>query len=94
MIPQLWMLFKMGGEVESLASHFIACVFMSRLLMMTFWIHTYHELKPKESDFNLPGFGVMGAQITQCVIFADFMYYYVRSMRNNTRLVLPQSFSI
>jgi hypothetical protein len=94
MIPQLWMLFKMGGEVESLASHFIACVFMSRVLMMTFWVNTYHELRPKESDFNLPGFGVMGAQLLQCVIFADFMYYYVRSIRNNTKLVLPSSFAI
>ena len=53
---------KKGGEVESLASHYIACVFVSRLLMMSFWINSYPELKPKGADFNLPGFGVrMGA---------------------------------
>lgn len=94
MVPQLWMLTKLGGEVESLASHYIACVFLSRLLMMGFWVHTYHELKPKDSDFNMPGFGVMGSQLLQCVIFGDFMYYYIRSIRNNTKLVLPQSFAI
>jgi len=94
MVPQLWMLTKLGGEVESLASHYIACVFVSRIMMMGFWVNTYHELKPKTSDFNLPGFGVMGSQLLQCVIFGDYMYYYIRSIRNNTKLVLPQSLSI
>jgi len=94
MVPQLWMLTKLGGEVESLASHYIACVFTSRLMMMGFWVHTYHELKPKDSDFNMPGFGVMGSQLLQCVIFGDFMYYYIRSIRNNTKLVLPQTFAL
>jgi len=94
MIPQLWMLTKLGGEVESLASHYIACIFIARVLMMCFWVHTYHELRPKDSDFNLGGIGVMGTQLLQCVIFADFMWYYVRSIRTNTKLVLPQSFAI
>jgi hypothetical protein len=94
MVPQLWMLTKLGGEVESLASHYIACVFVSRIMMMGFWVNTYHELKPKTSDFNMPGLGVMGSQLLQCVIFGDYMYYYIRSIRTNTKLVLPQSLSI
>jgi len=91
MVPQLWMLVKKGGEVESFASHFIACVFVSRLLMLGFWCNSYVELQPRGSDYNLPGLGVIGAQLLQVVIFADFMYHYVQSIRTNTRLVLPHS---
>jgi len=92
MVPQLWMLTKLGGDVESLASHYIACIFTARVLMMCFWLHAYDELRPRGSDFNLPGLGVMGTQLLQIVIFADFMWYYVRSIRTNMKLVLPQSF--
>lgn len=94
MVPQLYMMSKKGGEVETLASHYIACVFVSRLLMMSFWMNSYPELKPKGADFNLPGFGVMGAQALQVVLFGDFMWYYVKGLRTSSRMVLPQSMSV
>jgi len=94
MVPQLFLMMKKGGEVESLASHYIACVFVSRLLMMTFWFHSYHELKPKDADYNLPGYGVMGAQAMQVVLFGDFMWHYVKSIRDSSRMVLPSSMSV
>jgi len=62
--------------------------------MMTFWFHSYHELKPKDADFNFPGYGVMGAQALQCVLFGDFMYYYVKSIRDSSRMVLPQAMAV
>lgn len=95
MVPQLWMMTKKGGEVESLSSHYIACVFVSRLCMMGFWFNSYVELTPKvEGSYNIPGFGVMGAQMLQVVIFGDFMLLYVKSIREQSKLVLPTSFSI
>jgi len=94
MVPQLFLMTKKGGEVESLASHYVACVFVSRILMMSFWINSYAELKPKGSDFNWPGYGVMGAQALQVVLFADFMWYYVKGLRANARMVLPQAMSV
>jgi len=94
MVPQLYMMSKKGGEVETLASHYIACVFVSRLLMMSFWMNSYPELKPKGADFNLPGFGVMGAQALQVVLFGDFMWYYVQGLRTSSRMVLPQAMSV
>lgn len=94
MVPQLWMLSKKGGEVDSLAGHYIACVFVSRILMLTFWYNSYVELQPRGSEFNLPGLGVMGAQILQVVLFADFMYYYVQAHRTNSKLVLPSTLMI
>jgi len=94
MVPQLYMMSKKGGEVESLASHYIACVFVSRILMMSFWFTSYPELKPKDADFNLPGYGVMGAQMLQLVLFGDFMYYYVKSIRDSSKMVLPQAMAV
>lgn len=94
MVPQLFMMTKKGGEVESLASHYIACVFVSRVLMMCFWFRSYPELKPKTADFNLPGYGVMGAQMLQLVLFGDFMYYYVKSWKDASRMVLPHAIAV
>jgi len=94
MVPQLWMLTKKGGEVETLASHYIACVFVSRILMLSFWCNSYVELQPRGAEWNAPGTGVIGAQLLQVVIFADFMYHYVQSIRTNTRLVLPQAIDL
>ena len=65
---------KKGGEVESLASHYIACVFVSRLLMMSFWMNSYPELKPKGADFNLPGFGVRKGSGTEKLVAAGLFW--------------------
>jgi hypothetical protein len=89
MVPQLWMLSKKGGEIDGLASHYIACVFFSRVFTLCFWMNSYVELAPHGSDFNIPGWGVLGAQLLQVGIFADFMYYYARAMVTKARLVLP-----
>jgi len=94
MVPQLYMMAKKGGEVESLASHYIACVFVCRLMMISFWLHTYTELLPRGATFNFAGYGVVGAQLLQLVLFGDFMYYYVKSIRTRSRMVLPQSMSV
>lgn len=89
MIPQLWLLTKKGGEVESLAGHYIACVFISRLLMITFWVNSYSELLPRGATYNIPGYGVLGAQLLQVVLYMDFMWVYAKSIRNNSKMILP-----
>jgi len=94
MVPQLWLMTKKGGEVDALASHYIACVFFSRILIMIFWVNSYVELMPKEGTFNFPGYGVMGAQMLQVAIFGDYMYLYAKSIRDQKKLVLPTAYSI
>jgi hypothetical protein len=93
MVPQLFMMAKKGGEVETLASHYIACCFICRLLYISFWVHSYTELLPKGSTLNVPGMGVIGAQVLQVVLFGDFMYYYVKGLRFS-RMTLPGSISV
>jgi len=90
MVPQLYQMSKKGGEVDSLAGHYVACCFVSRILMLSFWLHSYPELTPKGSSFNLPGYGVVGAQLLQLVLFGDFMWYYVKSVTTEAKLVLPE----
>jgi len=94
MVPQLFLLTKLGGEVDSLQGHYIACMFLARLLMMRFWVTCYEELRPKNAEYNLPGLGVIGSQLLQVVLFADFMHLYVKSWRSNSRLILPVTYSI
>lgn len=94
MVPQLFLLTKLGGEVDSLQGHYIACMFIARLLMMRFWVTCYEELRPKNAEYNLPGLGVIGSQLLQVVLFADFMHLYVKSLRTNAKLILPVTYSI
>jgi hypothetical protein len=89
MIPQLYLLAKLGGEVESLQGHYIACTFASRLTLMRFWYTSYGELQTPGQEINWPGIGVMGSQLLQVVLLADFMYLYVTSVRLNQRLIVP-----
>jgi len=94
MVPQLFLLTKLGGEVDSLQGHYIACMFLARLLMMRFWVTCYEELRPKGAEYNLPGLGVIGSQLLQVVLFADFMHLYLKSLRTNAKLILPVTYSI
>lgn len=94
MVPQLYLMSRKGGEVDSLAGHYVACVFVSRILMLSFWLHSYPELTPKGSSFNFPGYGVVGSQLLQLFLFGDFMWYYVKSVTTESKLVLPEAMSV
>lgn len=87
MIPQLYMLQRKRAEVDWLHGHYIACTFMARLVAMRFWFECYPELNA-HSDYDITGWMVLGAQLLQVCVFADFMYLYVKSIRNNQRLLI------
>jgi len=79
MLPQLWMLTKLGGRVESLTSHFVASMVVSRCLALTFWTRGYLALEPKDGSANTGGWVILGAYCIQLLLCADFMYYYVKA---------------
>lgn len=89
MVPQLFMMTKIGGEVEALTSHYIASVAASRFLSFLFWMFSYSELAPKKG-LNVAGYGIMVAYILQLLVFADFVYHYIQSMRSGKALIIPQ----
>jgi hypothetical protein len=88
LLPQLYLLQKRGGEVESIHGHYIASMFVARLVTLRFWYEVYIELKPKDSDTNLPGHCVIAAQLMQVVFLADFMWLYYKSVRYSKALII------
>jgi len=94
MLPQLWMLAKMGGEVELLTKHFVAAMVMSRALSFSFWFYGYPELAPEDGGFNVTGYAIIAAYSMQILLAGDFMMHYVRSVATQERMVLPTTMEV
>merc|ERR1719502_1418805 len=82
MLPQLWLLTKLGGNVEALTSHFVALQVLSRCCSFAFWFYGYVEITP-EHQFNAAGYMIIVAHLAQLLLSADFMYYYVKIYYEN-----------
>merc|ERR1719473_2320528 len=89
MLPQLWMLTKIGGEVEALTSHFVACMVISRLCAFSFWFYGYEEITQSTHHFNAAGYLILVAHLLQLFLSADFMWYYVKSIVKQSKMALP-----
>eukprot|EP01068_Selenidium_serpulae_P016769 Selendium_serpulae@DN6320_c0_g1_i2.p1 len=88
MVPQLFMMTKIGGEVEALTSHYVASVAASKFFACVFWFFSFKELAPAKG-FNYAGWAVMAAFGGQMLMFADFIYHYVSSYRLGRNLIIP-----
>jgi len=88
LLPQLWMLTKMGGEVDAFTSHFVAAMVVSRALSFTFWFYGYEEITPAD-QFNGAGYIIMFAHLFQLLLAGDFMYYYAKALVRQTKMQLP-----
>jgi len=89
LLPQLWMLGKLGGQVESLTSHFVACLVISRSLSLAFWSYGYKEIAPLKGGANFAGYAILLANCVQLLLCADFMYYYLKAATQGSKLTLP-----
>lgn len=89
MIPQLWMLSKIG-EVESMTSHFVAAIVFSRACTFSFWSYGFQELRRGER-INLCGYQLIAAHALQLLFAADFSYYYAKAWFCSRKMVLPSS---
>jgi hypothetical protein len=88
LLPQLWMLAKMGGKVDSVTAHFVFCMVASGVMTFTFWWWTAVELEKRGPCFarhlNL------AMQALKLILGADFMYYYALAWLGGTDVILPQ----
>jgi len=97
MLPQLYMITKQGGKVETYTSQFVVLMFVSRLCAWLFWYSGYPELADgyvegvTAGDFNWGGYLVMGMSTLQVLISADFMYYYVKAFMAGRAVQMPIS---
>lgn len=87
LVPQLWMLAKMGGKVDNMTGHFVACIVASTVMQFTFWWWTGVELEKRGP--NPVHQLIMGMQILKLILGADFMYYYTMAWFSGTQVVLP-----
>jgi len=90
MIPQLWMLTKVGGEVEGMTSHFVVAIIASRMCSLSFWYYGYEEVA-EASGANIAGKQIIIAHVIQLILSADFLYYYARGRLSGKAMVLPQT---
>lgn len=90
MLPQLWMLTRIGGEVEGMTSHFVVAIMVSRMCYLTFWYYGYEEVA-EASGGNIAGKQIIIAHLIQLFLSADFLYYYGRGRLSGGKTVLPQA---
>jgi len=90
MLPQLFLLSRVGGKVEGLASHFVACIFFSRACTFSFWFYGYPEVAPINGGFNHCGYAILLLHLAQLITSGDFMYYYLKSVRSGELIHLPE----
>jgi len=90
MLPQLFLLSRVGGKVEGLASHYVACIFGSRAFTFAFWFYGYPDVAPLDGGFNHCGYAVLLLHLTQLIMSGDFMYYYLKSVKTGEDIILPE----
>jgi hypothetical protein len=89
MIPQLWMMARMGGRVDSMTAHFVAAIITSNVMTIVWWWYCGPELE-KRGPCMLAKV-IMASQVIKVVLSADFMYYYAMAWLGGTALVLPDA---
>jgi len=89
LVPQLWMLTKIGGEVEGQTSNFCASLAISRLCAFAFWFYGFAELQPRDGGANVSGWLIIGCHSLQVLLSADFMYYYLVARFSGKKMTLP-----
>merc|ERR1719453_1284777 len=99
MLPQLYMMVNQGGRVCDLLTKFVVLQFISRVCVVIFWLDSWEELAdgyydtPGETNpggANIQGKMFLGLSITQLLICADFLIYWVKSLLEGDSVVLPE----
>ena len=79
--PQILLFTIKKGQIESFTSHYVALCGLSRLFSLIFWYDTYEELFTDQVYFGrYVGYFIIGSQILQLIIMADYYYLYFKSI--------------
>merc|ERR1719473_2284473 len=79
MVPQLWMMSKIGGEVDARNCHYVGATALSRCVNLIFWFYGFRELAPLDGSANITGWVIMTAHIIQMLLLCDFLALYVKA---------------
>jgi len=95
MVPQLYMITKQGGLVETYTTQFVVLMFASRCFAWSFWYSGYPELADgyvegvSAGAFNYGGYLIMLGSTTQVLVSADFIYYYCKALFAGRAMSMP-----
>jgi len=90
LIPQLWMVYKMGDKIDALTPHYVCSVVVSRLFAFWFWFYGFPEIAPLKGGFNTAGWLIIGSHTFQLLVASDFMLQYIRKVLVATSAVLDE----
>lgn len=88
MLPQLWMMTKIGGQVEGCTAHFVFAIVVSRCFALMFWWSAYKDLEGEGSATAAKQ--ILLAHGMQLLLAADFLWYYCKAKFIGTRMHLPE----
>jgi len=86
-MPQIVLLSTIKDEVEGMTGHYLAAQAVSKLFSLLFWTTSYKELIVAGST-PLASLTIIIAYLIQALLLGDFLYYYLKSVSNNTRLIV------
>jgi len=79
MVPQIWMISRLGGKVQGFTAHYMAATMLSNFLSSLFWFFATPDLVEDEASFNVAGLAINGAHVVQLLLLVDFGYYYAKA---------------
>jgi len=81
-LPQLWLIMRTGGRVETLMSHYIAVMAISRALSGWFMYIARDDVsyKPYVEGVNHSIIAIFSAHLLHLLLLADFAYYYLKAV--------------
>jgi len=94
LLPQLYMISKGSGKVETYTAHFVALMFLSRAFCWVFWYYGYPELADgyienvSAGNFNWGGYTIIIASTLQLLLSADFMYHWAKAQIQGTPVMI------
>jgi hypothetical protein len=91
MLPQLWMMSKIGGEVNGCTAHFTVCIVVSRCLSLAFWATAYADLA--DDGAHLAAKMILLNNVVQLLLAGDFVYYYAKAKLSGKAFNVPAMFS-
>jgi len=98
LLPQLYMMAKVGGTVDTTTAHFVVNMVGSCLGRFTFWVWAIPGCKELSSpdgyswNMEMGGKFILAAYTLQTLISLDFVYYYVKAWLGGKKEVcLPKN---
>jgi len=81
-LPQLWLITRTGGCIESLTSHHIAAMAASSALSGMFMWHARFDItcSPWFGDINHAIYAILGAHLLHMLLIGDFAYHYIKAV--------------